>query len=80
MLIARNRVLYIGEAENLNSRIRKHIDHSDNRGLARWFWEQGFGDLFLEIHLLPAETTTRVRRALELELIRSRNPEFNVRR
>jgi site-specific DNA-methyltransferase (adenine-specific) len=75
-----NEILYVGEAENLNRRIRKHLDHSDNKGLARWIWEQGTDDLHLEIHSLPQSTTTRVRRAMELELIRSRNAVFNVSR
>ncbi len=33
--------LYVGEAQNLRSRIRKHLDHSDRRELARWLWENG---------------------------------------
>jgi site-specific DNA-methyltransferase (adenine-specific) len=73
-------VLYVGEAENLNSRLRKHLDHSDNKGFARWLWEEGADALFLEIHVLPDGIETRVRRALEIELIRSRNPMFNVKR
>ncbi len=76
----RSGVLYIGEAENLNNRIRKHLDHSDNKGLARWLWEQGSEELFLEIQLLSVEVSTRIRKALEMELIRSRNPTFNVKR
>jgi excinuclease UvrABC nuclease subunit len=73
-------VLYVGEAENLNNRIRKHLDHSDNKGLARWMWDQGGGVLHLEIHMLPGETPTRIRRALEQELIGSRKPLFNIKR
>jgi hypothetical protein len=72
--------LYIGEATSLRRRIEKHLDHSDNRELARWFWENGFRDVHLEIHELPDETSTKVRRALESELINSRHPVFNVRR
>lgn len=36
--------------------------------------------VFLELHVLPANTPTPVRRALETELIRSRRPLFNVLR
>jgi len=72
--------LYVGEAENLRNRIGKHLEHSDNKGLARWQWEQGTAELFLELHILDAATTQKVRRALERELIRGRNPEFNVQR
>lgn len=74
-----SQVLYIGEAENLNNRIRKHLDHSDNKGLARCLWEQGSDELHFEVHVLPAGTSTRVRRALEMELIASRNPAFNIK-
>ena len=71
--------LYVGEAENLRNRLRKHLDHSDNKGLAHWIWEHGSERLNVELHVLPDDTSTKVRRALEAELIRSRNPEFNVK-
>lgn len=74
------RTLYVGEASNLRSRLKKHLDHSDNRGLARWFWEHGITGALLEIHVLPCDTPVAHRRALETELIRSRNPLFNVKR
>ncbi len=73
-------VLYVGESENLRNRIAKHLDHSDNKGLARWMWEHGTESLHLEIQTLEPGTQTRIRRALELELIRSRRPIFNVKR
>ncbi len=72
--------LYVGEAENLFNRLSKHLDHSDNRGLARWLWEQGATQLFVELQVLQRETLVKVRRALERELIRSRKPTFNVQR
>ncbi len=37
--------LYVGEAENLRKRVARHLDHSDNRGLAHWLWERGAADL-----------------------------------
>jgi predicted GIY-YIG superfamily endonuclease len=72
--------LYIGECENLQNRIRKHLDHSDNKELARWLWEFGEASLHLELQVLDKSITQRIRRALEVELIRSRMPVFNVRR
>lgn len=72
--------LYVGEAQSLRNRLSKHLDHSDNRELARWFWQHGFTNASLEIQELPAATTRKVRRALEAELIRSRRPVFNVAR
>ena len=73
-------LLYVGEAEDLRRRIKKHLDHSDNKGLARWMWDQGTQELVLEIQVLDSGTTTRTRKALELELIRSRDPLFNIKR
>ncbi len=72
------KTLYVGEASNLRKRLDKHLDHSDNKSLARWLWANGFEELYLELHLLPEKTTKRVRRALEAELIGSRRPLFNV--
>jgi hypothetical protein len=80
VFLSSDHTLYVGEAENLQNRIRKHLDHSDNRGLARWLWDEGLSAIHVELHVLPNDTTTRVRRALEMELIRSRKPVFNVRR
>jgi hypothetical protein len=72
--------LYVGECDNLQNRIRKHLDHSDNKALARWIWEFGEASLHLELQVLDKSITQRIRRALEVELIRSRLPVFNVRR
>lgn len=72
--------LYVGEASNLRRRVAKHLDHSDNRSLARWFWSNGFGQVRLELQLLTNETPTPIRKALEAELISSRRPLFNVQR
>jgi len=71
-------VLYVGESTNLRKRITKHLDHSDNKGLARWLWEAGTDSLHVELQLLPPGTATKVRKALEAELIDSRRPVFNV--
>jgi site-specific DNA-methyltransferase (adenine-specific) len=70
--------LYVGEAESLFNRLKRHLEHSDNKGLAQWMWQEGNDRLFLEVQVLATNTPTRVRRALELELIRGRKPLFNV--
>jgi len=80
LVLSRDKVLYIGEAQNLRSRFKKHLDHSDNKHLARYLWGFGTGNVIIEYHVLPADTRTAVRKAMELELIRSRRPEFNVQR
>ena len=74
--------LYIGEAGNLKLRIRKHLDHSDSKSLARYLWDNGYKDMQVEIHAFDAESDARFvkhRRAYESDLIASRNPRFNVR-
>jgi hypothetical protein len=73
--------LYVGEADNLRVRVSKHLDHSDRKALARYFWETGTKDLMLEYHSFAPESDGRrqsCRRAYEAELIRSRNPRFNI--
>ena len=80
LFIAADQLLYVGESENLRKRLKKHLEHSDNKGLARWIWEFGIENLHLEMQILEDRTETRVRRALELELIRSRQPIFNIKR
>ncbi len=71
--------LYVGESGNLRRRITKHLEHSDNKGLARWLWDRGQESLHVERHILPDTTTAKCRRALEAELIESRRPIFNVK-
>ena len=72
-------VLYVGEASNLRKRIAKHLDHSDNKMLARWLWENEDESLYLEIQTLPQDTTAKIRRYVETELIQARSPVFNIR-
>jgi len=78
IFFAGSECLYVGEAQSLRSRLKKHLDHSDNRGLARWLWEHGGGALYVEWQVLEPTTQTRTRKAMECELIHSRRPLFNV--
>jgi hypothetical protein len=78
LFIEPGQVLYAGECQNLRKRIGKHLDHSDNKGLAHWLWQHGTRDLHVEYHVLPTGTSVRVRKAMEAELIRPRKPLFNV--
>lgn len=70
--------LYVGETHSLRNRILKHLDHSDNKLLAQWFWGHPSEPVYLEIQVLSETVATRVRKALESELIASRSPLFNV--
>lgn len=71
--------LYIGETHSLRNRLAKHLDHSDNKALARWMWEFGVENLFLEVQVFETAVSQKVRRALEAEMILSRKPLFNIK-
>ncbi len=74
--------LYIGEALNLQSRLKKHLEESDRPTLANYLPEHGVHEMMVEIHAFDPESRAkelRVRRAYESELIRSRQPRFNIR-
>jgi len=75
---AQGQTLYVGEASNLRRRFAKHLDHSDNKSLARWFWEHGIAGVQLELRHLPSEVDQKTRRALEAELIVSSGAVFNI--
>jgi len=76
-----NGYLYIGESEDLYTRVKKHLDHSDRKLLAHHFWQNGLDDVTLELHLFAKESGGRIkrnRRAYEADLIRSRRPRLNI--
>ncbi len=76
--------LYIGESENLSTRISQHLAGSHNVGLAKRLSmsADAVGQaLTLELHVFAQDSPgSRVvmRRAYESELIRSRQPKFNL--
>lgn len=73
--------LYVGEAKNLRERMQQHLVGSHNSGLAGVLANQR-DSLTLELHIFgkdsPGKQVT-MRRAYESELIRSREPKFNLR-
>ena len=74
--------LYVGESDNLRHRLTEHLDESDRRSLANYLAKQGCENITLELHTFEAGSRIEelaVRRAYESELIRSRNPRFNIR-
>lgn len=73
--------LYIGEAVDLYLRIKKHLDHSDRKSLAQYFWDKGLKDMTIELHTFEPDSDARLkshRRAYEASLIHSRRPRFNI--
>jgi len=73
--------LYIGESKDVQFRVRKHLDHSDRKSLAHYFWENGITEVTIEIHAFDPNSEARLtanRRAYESNLIQSRHPKFNI--
>ncbi|WP_419194787.1 GIY-YIG nuclease family protein [Novipirellula herctigrandis] len=74
--------LYVGEAKNLAERLTTHLTESDRESLAEFLSGDASGAVTVELHVFPRDSPASkvtVRRAYESELIRSRNPRFNVR-
>ncbi len=74
--------LYIGESDNLHRRLKKHLDESDRQGLANYLKSNQVEEIKIEVHTFARGSRIgelAVRRAYESELIRSRNPRFNIR-
>jgi predicted GIY-YIG superfamily endonuclease len=73
--------LYIGQSNNLRTRLTKHLSGSDRKALAKYLGEQDLDRITLEMHVFgpgsPALSTT-AREAYESELIRSRKPRLNL--
>lgn len=73
--------LYIGQTENLRSRLTTHLDKSHSQSLASYLEKHGAKEISVEIHsFAPASRAKEimVRRAYESELISSRKPRFNI--
>lgn len=74
--------LYIGEAAELRKRLGQHLDQSDRQSLANYLKELKSDSVTIELHTFDPDSRIKelaVRRAYESELIRSRNPRFNIR-
>lgn len=74
--------LYIGEAANLHKRLGQHLEQSDRQSLASYLSERNAESITIELHTFAPDSRIKelaVRRAYESELIRSRNPRFNIR-
>lgn len=77
-----DRYLYIGEAKNLAARLKDHLGGSDRESLARYLSGDEAVAVTIELHIFSPDSPARksaARRAYESELIRSRDPKFNVR-
>ena len=73
--------LYIGQSDDLQSRLKSHLDQSHNRSLASYLGDRKLEGITIEVHSFAPDsraTETMVRRAYESELIQSRKPRFNI--
>jgi hypothetical protein len=74
--------LYIGEAQDLRQRLSTHFKLSDRQSLADYLQQAPGNEIHIDLHIFPVDSPGRnlsVRRAYESELIRSRQPKFNLR-
>jgi predicted GIY-YIG superfamily endonuclease len=73
--------LYIGQSNNLRTRLTKHLQDSDRKSLGAYLKERGAKDMTLELHIFASDSpasSTKVREAYESDLIRTRKPRLNV--
>lgn len=73
--------LYIGEASDLVTRLNEHLGGSDRESLANHLAGEA-EQTSVELHIFSPDSPARkvaMRRAYESEMIRSRNPRFNLR-
>jgi len=73
--------LYIGQTDNLNTRLKTHFRDSHNFSLTEYLRSDQQEQVMIELHSFPADSRakeTMIRRAYESELIASRKPKFNI--
>ena len=73
--------LYIGQTDDLQERLKSHLDESHNIALAKYLGQKDLDGITIEVHSFDPESKakkTMVRRAYESELIASRKPRFNI--
>jgi hypothetical protein len=74
--------LYIGEAANLRTRLLQHTSQSDRMTLDQYLRSGSKGSITIELHTFGERSPANdlaIRRAYESELIRTRQPRFNIR-
>lgn len=73
--------LYIGQSNNLKSRLSKHLDNSDRKALSHYLKSNAASEITLDMHIFAQDSPaiqTVVREAYESDLIRTRHPRFNI--
>ncbi len=73
--------LYIGQTDNLQERLKSHLDESHSKSLSNYLNTQEVNGITIEVHSFAPDSRakeTMIRRAYESELIASRKPRFNI--
>ncbi len=73
--------LYIGQSNNLRTRLTKHLDKSDRKSLSKYLGATNSEEITIELHVFAADSpaaSTVVREAYESDLIRTRKPKFII--
>lgn len=68
--------VFIGHTENLRTRVERHFDSSDKRGVPEWLYDPGREAIHLAVAALPDVTPT-IRKLVELRAIATHRPVFN---
>jgi hypothetical protein len=68
--------LFVGETDNLRSRIERHFDFSGHRGLPEWLFDAGRNPITLGVVPMPGVRATN-RKVIEVGTINRLQPIFN---
>lgn len=73
--------LYIGQSNNLRTRLTKHLDESDRKSLCNYLKSNDEKGITIELHVFAKDSPaadTVAREAYESDLIRTRKPRLNL--
>jgi site-specific DNA-methyltransferase (adenine-specific) len=69
--------VFVGHTENLRTRVERHFDSSDKRGIPEWLYDPGRKSMQLAVAPLPDVTTPTARKLIELKAVAAYRPLFN---
>ena len=68
--------IFVSHTDNLRSRIERHFDSSDSKGVPDWLYDSGRNAIYLGILPMPRVTVTE-RKLVELKAVATYEPLFN---
>jgi site-specific DNA-methyltransferase (adenine-specific) len=69
--------VFVGHTDNLRTRVERHFDSSDKRGIPEWLYDPGRKSIQLALAPLPHVTTPTARKLIELKAVAAYTPLFN---